>query len=512
MYRKRIICIGNGLAAMNLALYLDEDTELFIVGTATIAGTNSYLAKGGIAIPLDEADIQKHINDTLIAGDGLCNKTAVEGIIGKAPGLITRLGRLGVVFDKSISLEGGHSKARIRHLSDETGKHLITQLYEKVLGKPNIRLLTPYDAVELFMHDNRCKGVYISPKGTNTLELITADAVVLATGGCGNLFLHHTNTGNANGEGYAMAYKAGATMRNMEFMQFHPTKFYTTTSAENVLITEAFRGAGAVIRNATGDDIMQPVHKLGSLAPRDIVSRTMYEQMRTTHQPHLWLDYKDVNPYLMQESFPAVQHLCYENGLHHTRHIPVSPAAHYMCGGIETDLTGQTSVPNLFAVGEVACTGLHGANRLASNSLLELFIVSEQMATCMNVMKPEILHTRLSVEYPSINHEDKANQMTTALQQIMWNHFGIVRHPESMKEGLYHLKCLQEQLYSTKSAVSGIRLKRVQNSILTATLIAEAASARKESKGCHYIDYAKSTGSVDPAACAIHRTLSNHLL
>lgn len=495
MYRKRIICIGNGLAALNLALHLEEDTELFIVGTATIAGTNSYLAKGGIAIPLDEADALKHIDDTLIAGDGLCDKEVVEYIIGKAQGVLTGLERLGIVFDESISLEGGHSAARIRHLSDETGKHLITQLYEKVLAKPNIHLLTPYNAVDLFKHDNRCKGVYISAKGTNILELITADAVVLATGGCGNLFQHHTNAGNANGEGYAMAYTVSATMRDMEFMQFHPTKFYATTSTENILITEAFRGAGAIIRNANGDDIMQSHHKLGSLAPRDIVSRTLYEQMRATDQPHVWLDYQNVDPHLMQQSFPTIQHLCDQNGLHHNRHIPVSPAAHYMCGGIETNLNGQTSVPNLFAVGEVACTGLHGANRLASNSLLELFVVSKQMATYINKMQPEIVHTRVTTEYPPIDHTDTVKQMTTTLQHIMWNHFGIVRHSENMKEGLFRLKCLQEQLLLINPAYS-IQLKQMQNRLHTATFIAQAAYARKESVGCHYIDYTKNTNLV----------------
>lgn len=485
-YSKRIICAGNGLAALNLALHLADDTELLILAAADFSASNSYLAKGGIAIPLQGEDVERHIQDTLIAGDGLCDEAVVRELIQEAPAVVNMLQRFGLNFDASLSREGGHSCARIHHVADETGRHVVKALHQHVVRKKNVKILTAHHLLSLYMDKGVCAGAVAGDSVTQKVKLITADAVVLATGGCGNLYHYHTNAPFANGEGYAMAERAGARMADMEFVQFHPTRLYDPLLQHHLLITEAFRGAGAVLRDHTMRDLMADVHPLGSLAPRDVVSRSMHTCMKESGHDFLWLDFSKVDMQLMKSDFPALFRMCTQKGYLKNKRIPVTPAAHYMCGGVVTDTFGATTVSGLYAVGEVARTGLHGANRLASNSLMELLVISKRLAERLNetgtVNKHKTVELPTTAEHP---HAVYADPVLRKVKRIMWDYFGIVRNAVSMQHGLEELYQLEACL-PPLSHTADITLQQTHHAVHAATLIARSALVRKESRGCHY--------------------------
>lgn len=485
-YSKRIICAGNGLAALNLALHVADDTELLILAAADLSGSNSYLAKGGIAIPLQQEDAERHIQDTLTAGDGLCDEAVVRELIYEAPSLINMLQRFGLHFDSSLSREGGHSCARIHHVADETGKHVVKTLHHHVVRKKNVKILAAHHLLSLYMNQGVCTGAVVGDSVTQKVKLITADAVVLATGGCGNLYQYHTNAPFSNGEGYAIAERAGAQIADMEFVQFHPTRLYDPLSKHHVLITEAFRGAGAVLRDHTMCDLMADVHPLGSLAPRDVVSRSMHTCMKVSDHDFLWLDFSKVDMELMKGDFPALFSMCTQKGFMKNKRIPVTPAAHYMCGGVVTDTFGATTIPGLYAVGEVARTGLHGANRLASNSLMELLVISKRLAERLNetgaVNKHQTVELPITSDHP---HAVYVNPVLRKVKRIMWEYFGIVRNAVSMQHGLEELYQLQACL-PPLSLTADITLQQTHHAVHAATLIARSALMRKESRGCHY--------------------------
>lgn len=483
MSSKRVICIGGGLASMYLANCLNQQHEILIIHAGNLMQTNSYMAKGGIAIPVNERDIDSHIADTLATGEGLCKKEVVKEVIGKAPQLLFQLKKSGIVFDPGTGLEGGHSRSRIRHIADETGKHLMLGIHKKVSRQNNIHYLTHLHSLQLWMHNDRCCGVLVFNHHKQQTELITADAVVMATGGCGSLFANHTNSALAFGEGYGMAYRIGAKVEGMEFMQFHPTKWFEPNAGEPFLITEALRGAGAFIVDHKRQEVMKGVHPLGSLAPRDIVSRTMYTTMAKEGLSNLWLAISTINPDTMAQQFPTIHKLCMQYGYYKNNLIPVTPAAHYMCGGIETNLNGETNIDGLYAIGEVASTGLHGANRLASNSLLELFIVGEQASKAI-----ESSHTMVAKQWETVDNgvtrsEHLEQQFTTTIQQVMWESFGLVREKTNMKKGLEYLTTLTQENTQYLNEPSGTIL---QNRLTTARLIANSAIQRKQSIGCHF--------------------------
>ncbi len=485
-YSKRIICAGNGLAALNLALHLDDDTQLLILAAADFSATNSYLAKGGIAIPLQEEDAESHIQDTLTAGDGLCDEAVVRELIYEAPAVVNMLKRFGLNFDPSLSREGGHSCARIHHVADETGKHVVKALYQQVKRKKNVKILAAHHLLNLYMDQGVCAGAIAGDCVTQKVKLITADAIVLATGGCGNLYHYHTNASFANGEGYAIAERAGAQLTDMEFVQFHPTRLYDPLLQHHLLITEAFRGAGAVLRDRAMRDLMADVHPLGSLAPRDVVSRSMHTCMKESGLDFLWLDFSKVDMEVMQRDFPALFSMCTQKGYLKNKRIPVTPAAHFMCGGVVTDTFGATTIPGLYAVGEVARTGLHGANRLASNSLMELLVISKRLAERLNetgkVNKHQTIELPTTSEHP---HAVYADPVLRKVKRIMWEYFGIVRNAVSMQHGLEELYQLEACL-PPLSHSADIALQQTHHAVHAATLIARSALMRKESRGCHY--------------------------
>lgn len=481
MKRKRVICAGGGLAALYFALHVSTDTEVLILAPGNYDRSNSYLAKGGVAIPFAN-DIEQHIEDTLIAGDGLCDRHAVTDIITQGQHMVSDLAKAGFLFDHTIGREGGHRVNRIRHVGDETGKHLTQHIAALAKAKPNIRSFTDHVVLDLLVEGGMCKGALIGNKQEHTLEWISADAVVLATGGCGNLFRYHTNSEFANGEGYALAQRAGAELSGMEFMQFHPTMLFPEAGCGNFLITEAFRGAGAKLIGVDEYDLMLGVHEMGSLAPRDIVSRTITHHLQRHQASHVWLDFEEMDRSSLEQTFPAVYRICQQNG--YQNRIPVIPAAHYMCGGVKTSSMGETTVRNLYAVGEVANTGLHGANRLASNSLLELLIVSRRVATCINDMETHRFEMCENIKAENTGVETAG--MVNELKHILWEHAGIVRNGETLDEGMEKLKRISNVLSGCIGNVIDIKLTQLQRRVQTAMLIVESAANRLENKGCHF--------------------------
>jgi L-aspartate oxidase len=394
----------------------------------------------------------------------------------------------GVLFDKSISKEGGHSVHRIRHISDETGRYLIQSLQKDVSQKSNVKIYKNCHLLDLIVEDGECKGLWFADTNKHRIKSMRADAIVLAAGGGANLYKYHTNSFFANAEAISIAYRAGAYVSGMEFVQFHPTKLYEKNIGHHLLITEALRGAGAVIRNQAGDEIMNGVHELKSLAPRDIVSKTMFRQMMTENADCLKLDISSVSKSQMKSDFPLLDAVCNLEGFYNKMEIPVTPAAHYFCGGIVTGLNAETNIKNLFAIGESASTGLHGANRLASNSLLELFVMGESLAKFLNnelETKAELKNIVLSVQ-ADWNHSE-SDEFLIQIKEIMWKGFGIVRTHQQMMislNGILNLLNRIDCLISEKGNL--IHLVKSKNICLAALLVAESALQRRESRGCHY--------------------------
>ena len=499
MNKKKIICIGSGMASLNLALHIPNNVDLTIIASGSKTDCNSFMAKGGVAIPVNEEDIGFHIEDTLIAGDGLCDPFAVEDLITSAPLMLQSLTEKGLLFDQHLALEGGHSRHRIHHLADESGRLLMKQLYQKVSAKHNVKFLYFHHVLNLLVSNNQCYGVVVTDTRSNTILEMRANAIVLATGGSGGLFLNHTNAATSNGEGFALAARAGAALMDMEFIQFHPTTFAIGTSDNNPLITEAFRGAGAILRDEHNNDFMHLMHPLGSLAPRDIVSRSMHELMEKTGAKQVWLDYSSIPDKEIKQHFPALFNLFETNNFHHHKRVPVVPAAHYTCGGVKTDLNGKTNVSSLFAVGEVAATGLHGANRLASNSLMELLIISERIAKQVDQLEEKL-------DIPAVQFKTSTNNMcwftseiNNKMKAIMWKYFGIIRNETDMKIGEKELMNMLTEVKSLEEPFAiNIELLSMQNKLEAALIIAEQAIERKESRGSHYrSDYPYKTELVD---------------
>lgn len=486
---KRVICVGSGLASINFVNNLPEHVELIWVLGKGSRHTNSYLAKGGIAISSLPEDLEEHIADTLVAGAGLCNKKIVKEVLGNSGEILNKLKKEGVLFDEVPGKEGGHSRARIQHVSDQTGKFLVDQFWQQALKRNNTQLMFDWIITDLIVEDDVCDGVIVSNLLSGEQLGLYADAVILATGGAGNLYQYHTNSPEVNGEGYAIAKRAGAKMADMEFIQFHPTKLYAERGRENVLVTEAFRGAGAKLIGENGKEFMNSIHAMGSLAPRDVVSLGIYKQMLHDDSPYVWLDYSNLDEVKFKEDFPYLYGVIFHKSYKAEKRIPVTPAAHYLCGGVDVDANSRASVLGLYAIGEIARTGLHGANRLASNSLLELFYFSQKLA--QNISN-ELVGGWCEVErLPKldVNCSFDLKPYMAELKLIMWEHFGIIRTPGQMFNGLTKLNKMHYDLVQTDEA--SLPYKRFINSLETAILIATSAIEQKESIGCHQLKQVK---------------------
>lgn len=505
------LVIGSGSAGLTYALRVAEFGSVGIITKKDRAESNTNYAQGGIATVLDNTDsFDSHIEDTLIAGAGLCKRDAVEVIVKEGPDVVRNLINIGAEFtrnEKGLDLgrEGGHSANRIVHAADMTGKEIERVLLKQVASHPNITVLEHHFAMELitehhlgktvtrYDNDTHCYGVYALNVIDDQVEIIIAKTTMLATGGAGRVYLHTTNPDIATGDGIAMAYRAKARVANMEFIQFHPTSL-AIQEADSFLISEAVRGHGALLRNADGERFMHLYDERLELAPRDIVARAIDDQMKKRGDTHVFLDITHIPKDEIIAHFPNIYNECLKHGIDLSEDwAPVVPAAHYICGGVVTDLFGRTSINGLFAAGEVTCTGVHGANRLASNSLLEALVFAKKAA------EKAVEYTRdVSVEVPIVPEWDDSGTINTEewvlvshnmleLQQLMANYVGIVRSNLRLERAFRRTKLLYEEVESfySRNKVS-VPVCQLRNMICIAYLIIRSAMKRKESRGLHF--------------------------
>jgi L-aspartate oxidase len=516
-----VLIIGSGIAGLFAALKISEYADIILVTKKNKAESNTNYAQGGIASVIDPKDsFEKHVEDTLIAGAGLCDKEAVESMVKEGPARINDLIQIGTMFTKKgkdfdLAREGGHSMSRILHAKDLTGKEIERALIHSVEEKANIQIYENAIAIDLLTEHNlsrkpealnqnkNCWGAYILDSTKNEVLKIQAKATVLATGGLGQVYLHTTNPLIATGDGFAMGYRAGVEIGNMEFIQFHPTSFYSYKSNSDFddhsfLISEAVRGFGGLLRTKDGNLFMHNYDPRKELAPRDIVARAIDSELKKRGDDYVYLDLTHKNSDEIIDHFPNIYSTCLKNGIDITKDfIPVVPAAHYACGGIVVDLNGKTSLEGLFASGEVTMTGVHGANRLASNSLLEALVYAYR---CSNSIK-EFLKN-YDVKVPHLLDWDYSGTLTydervlithcvDEVKQTMWDYVGIVRSDlrlERAERRIHNLFLETEELYKKTDVFQEIL--ELRNLITCSHIIIKSAKLRKESRGLHYtIDY-----------------------
>ncbi|ACD82982.1 L-aspartate oxidase [Candidatus Methylacidiphilum infernorum] len=499
------LVIGGGIAGLFFALEASRFGQVAVLLKNTFNTSSSWYAQGGIScVGSSEDTFESHISDTLKAGDGLCDAQVVKSFVEEAPQRINDLIRYGVPFSKDekgnydLGLEAGHSHRRIYHVKDHTGMAIIETLKKEVLQRSRITLWENHLAVDLIISQNGCFGAYVYDKETNRLKAFLSAHTLLSTGGCGALYLHTTNPSSATGDGIAMAYRAGAILKNMEMIQFHPTCFFQLTT-QKFLISEAVRGEGAKIINPDGKSFLQAFDPRAELAPRDIVSRAIFMEMKAHHYPYVFLDIRGRQRKWLEERFPYIFSFCLSQGIDMSKDlVPVAPAAHYQCGGVATDAWGRTSIPGLWAAGEVACTGFHGANRLASNSLLEAVIVAGRAAR----LSAEEKRSYSSRDLFNIKEKDlvlerdckrdaEIKKAIAKIREVMWENVGIVRCVPGLKKAQKEIEFLIDFLKSQKKeeAMSLLQLE-AQNIALTASIVVESALRRKESRGAHWVsDY-----------------------
>lgn len=519
------LVIGSGIAGLTYALKVAEacpDKTITVFTKTQSDETNTKYAQGGIAgvMDFDKDSFDKHIEDTLIAGDGLCNKEVVEIVVREGVERIKEIIEWGAQFDKdkdgdySLGREGGHSEFRILHHKDVTGKEMERALLEAINRKPNIQLLSHCFVLDIITQhhlgflitkstpDIECYGVYVLNLNTNKIETILSSVTLLATGGNGQVYRTTTNPAIATGDGVAMVYRAKGRIENMEFIQFHPTALYEPgIRGHSFLITEAVRGDGGILRNHNGEAFMERYDERKDLAPRDIVARAIDNEMKINGTEHVYLDCRHFSKDKFVEHFPNIYEKCLSVGIDITRHmIPVAPAAHYSCGGIKTDENAATSIKNLFAAGECASTGLHGANRLASNSLLEAMVFAHRAykIAVQNIKKIQNSANEKGIDVSVVpNWKSEGTnapkemilitQSVKEMKLLMSDYVGIVRNNERLHRAMKRLDLLYEEteaLYE-KTAVSP-QLCELRNMITVAYLIVKCAEFRHESRGLHF--------------------------
>ncbi len=502
------IVLGSGIAGLSFALKAAPRGPVAIVTKKHRAESNTNYAQGGIAAVTSKEDsIESHVRDTLVAGAGLCKENIVRTIIQEGPACVQELIDLGMKFSErevaghrelDLGKEGGHSKRRILHAKDVTGREIERALLAAVAEQPNITMLENHFAIDLITTKklgreggNRCLGVYVLDNKTGEVETFASSVVLLATGGCGKVYLYTTNPDIATGDGVAMAYRAGATIADMEFIQFHPTCLYHP-KAKSFLITEAVRGEGGVLKTVEGVEFMEKYHPMKSLAPRDIVARAIDSEMKRSGAEHVLLDITQKPAPFLIERFPNIYQTCLQFGIDITKEaIPVVPAAHYQCGGVQTNLDGETDIECLYAVGEVACTGLHGANRLASNSLLEALVCAHRAAE--RILRVELCSLEPHLPAWEAGHASNADELVVVshnwdeIRRLMWDYVGIVRTTKRLQRARARLANLQAEIqdYYWDFTVTSDLLE-LRNIATVAELIVECALQRPESRGLHY--------------------------
>lgn len=506
------LVIGTGLAGVSFALKASQFGHVILVSKKSLEDTNTAWAQGGIAsVMSDDDSFHEHVDDSLQAGAGLCREDIVRMVITQGPDRIKDLVNWGVRFDQTngrhdLTKEGGHTKRRIHHVQDHTGRSVHQTLLQRVREQKNITILEDYFAIDLITNRKidprsveaaKCYGAYVLNQKTHEVSVIKARATVLATGGAGKVYLYTSNWEGATGDGIAMAHRAGCRVSNMEFMQFHPTCLYHP-SARNFLITEAIRGEGGRLLNKQGEAFMQNAHPQAELAPRDIVARSIDAEIKRSGAESVFLDISFKPREFILSHFPVIYERCLEYGIDITKQpIPVVPAAHYLCGGVSTDQWGHTDLHGLFVIGESSNTGLHGANRLASNSLLECLVFAHNAAQWIQKnldQLPLLRNDPPAWVYTENQNDDELvmiNHMWDEIRRLMWNYVGIVRTDKRLHRAQHRLKNIlaeiQEYYWDFKLHPDILELRNIA---LVADLTVTCALQRKESRGIHYnLDY-----------------------
>lgn len=515
-----VLIIGSGIAGLFATLKISEFADVILVTKKDKAESNTNYAQGGIASVIDPTDsFEKHISDTLIAGAGLCDKVAVERMVKEGPERINDLVNIGTMFTKKenkfdLAREGGHSMSRILHAKDLTGKEIERALIKTLENKDNVSIIENAIAIDLLTEHNlpsnkklknkNCWGAYVLNSENGIVIKIVSRATVIATGGLGQVYLHTTNPKIATGDGFAIAYRAGVQIANMEFIQFHPTAFYnpqkiSSNEKQSFLISEAARGFGGLLRTKNGELFMQNYDERKELAPRDIVARAIDSELKKRGDDFVYLDLTHKNADEIIDHFPNIYQTCLNNGVDITKdYIPVVPAAHYACGGIVVDLSGATNLKNLFACGEVTMTGVHGANRLASNSLLEAIVYAQRCAYSIK----EHFSNGIKSDIPDLLDWDDSGTLTpdekilithslNEIKQTMWDYVGIVRSNLRLERAHNRINILSaeiEELYKRTKVFNDIL--ELRNLATCSKIIIDSAKLRKESRGLHFtIDY-----------------------
>tara|TARA_B100001248_G_scaffold240180_1_gene205957 strand:- start:15343 stop:16923 length:1581 start_codon:yes stop_codon:yes gene_type:complete len=498
------LIIGSGIAGLSLALRLKEHGSVCVVSKSNLQESNSVMAQGGIAaVKLESDSIEKHIEDTLQAGSHLNHPDAVKKFISEGPQAIRDLESWGVSFDKEeqdfhLGVEGGHSERRVFHIHDESGKYIHQSLLQNVQAAKNIHLVENFTAIDIVTsrklrlspsHGQKAFGAYFLDTQKDEVVAIQSTHTILATGGAGKIYRYTSNWEGASGDGLAMAYRAGCRLANMEFMQFHPTCLYHP-NVRNFLITEALRGEGARLINSAGKEFCD--HPKGALAPRDIVARMIDSEMKKSGADCVFLDISHKDGAWLEKHFPQILDRCLQLGIDIRKEpIPVVPAAHYLCGGVLSEVDGQTDVDNLYCIGETACTGLHGANRLASNSLLECVVMSKFCSqTLINSPQEDF-----GIEIPpwqstnAIDQEDLSviHHIWDEIRNIMWNYVGIVRSNKRLDRANHRLNYINSEVYDYYWGQRVTKdILELRNLALVAKLSVISAKKRSHSIGCHY--------------------------
>ena len=515
-----VVIIGSGAAGLYAALSFPDRWRVLLLTKETLPTSSSSWAQGGIAAVTEPDDTPElHAADTLRAGAGLCEPAAVDVLVREAGDRIAELLRWGVEFDRAVqagdelpdfgpmpyrlavTLEAAHSRRRVLHVADATGKALVQKLLAKVLASSNIDVWERSQIVDVWLTNGRCGGAYglrwDADKQRAQTFAVSARATVLATGGAGQLFTHTTNPTSSTGDGQAIAWRAGAALRDLEFVQFHPTALMVP-GAPRFLISEAVRGEGAYLVDATGRRFAFDYHADGELAPRDVVSRAIFQHLkeRQPHEPDcVWLDLRHLAPATVRHRFPTIAAMCHQYGVDlYTQPVPVAPAAHYWMGGIETDLWGRTSVPGLYAVGEVASTGVHGANRLASNSLLECLVFAHRLADVVVATEAETPPPFSHQSLPPISlHLEQPERWARSLAEQMWQAAGICRHAQGLQAAIATVEAWFSAAHPTASASERslpspllYRSLDLRSLIDTSLLLLHSVAFRTESRGGHY--------------------------
>ncbi len=524
------LVVGSGISGLWFALRAAEHGTVCVVTKREAIESNTRYAQGGVAAVMSVEDsVESHVADTLVAGAGLCDEDIVRLVVREGPQRVRELIGFGVEFtrdeagDYDLGMEGGHSHRRVLHADDMTGRAIAETLVRAVQAHPRIDLLEKHFAIDVIKDrhtprsgrtQGRCLGVYALDKTTGQVRTLRAAATVLAAGGCGKVYLYTSNPDVATGDGIAMAYRAGCRVSNMEFVQFHPTALYHS-KAKNFLISEALRGEGGELRNADGVAFMQGKHPLGSLAPRDIVARGIDFEMKRTGADCVFLDMTHLSRHEIEHRFPNIHAECLGWGIDMVEQpIPVVPAAHYCCGGVRVKAHGETDIPGLYAIGETACTGLHGANRLASNSLLEGLVFAERSARhaadFVRDASPPAFERVADWNRGDARAPDEeviVTQSWDELRRLMWNYVGIVRTTKRLLRARRRVDSLLVEInhdyweYDVTSDFLELR-----NIATVARLVVESALRRHESRGIHYtLDYPGADDAVDPTNTVLDR-------